>query len=78
MEITNIVHQKILEVLERTDPLDNNVNLMEHGLDSLKTVQLIVTLEEEMDLEFDDENMLLENFETIEKIVKTVEKIKAS
>ncbi|BBH22589.1 hypothetical protein Back11_39340 [Paenibacillus baekrokdamisoli] len=77
MDTTKIVHNKVLEVLKKKDSLGMDINLMEHGLDSLTAIQLIVALEEEMGITFDDEYLLLENFETIEKIVMVIEKIQA-
>ncbi|HDR3523489.1 hypothetical protein C1N66_33165 (plasmid) [Bacillus cereus] len=60
---------KTLEtVLERKIVLDPNINLKDEGLDSLKTIELIVSLEEEFDIQIDDEDLIIDNFLTIGKM----------
>ena len=62
--------QDILEVQEEI-PVDEELN--NWGLDSIRSVSLIVELEELYQIAFDDDELLYENFSTIEKIIARVE-----
>lgn len=62
------VKNKVLEVLNTTDEITYEENLALRGLDSLRTVELVVELEEMFNVTFDDEEMLTENFSSIDKI----------
>lgn len=73
MDTAEIVETKLMELLKITSKIDKDVNLFELGLESLMIVHLILELEEEIGIEFDDEKLLLENFESIEKIVMVIE-----
>jgi acyl carrier protein len=46
----------------------------QYGLDSIKGIQAMILLEGEFDIELVDEDLLLENVNTINKIKKTFEK----
>lgn len=59
--------KKILECSEHT-------KLVDIGLESINFIQFIVKLEEEFDIEVSDSDLLLSNFETIEKLFSTLEK----
>lgn len=65
--ITDVTN-KVKEVLEYNQDIYVNQDLAEIGLDSLASVTLLVELEEMYNIEFDDEEMLFENFSTITKI----------
>lgn len=70
------VYEKISAIIGQEMKCDTQINLFNHGLDSLRAIQLIVLLEEELGIGFDDDDLLLENFETIEKIVWVIDKKK--
>ncbi|RJX37520.1 acyl carrier protein [Paenibacillus pinisoli] len=73
-EIENQIKQKVIEILE----LDQNRNvepqedLIMLGLDSFKSVSLVVELEMMFDIEFADDELLLQNYSSIERIVDNV------
>jgi acyl carrier protein len=51
-------------------------NLQESGMDSIGMVWLIIELEQQYSISFEDEEMLEENFKTIELIsMKIIEKL---
>jgi phosphopantetheine attachment domain protein len=54
--------------------LDNKINT--HGnsllLNSLQFIKLVVCIEEEFDIEFEDEMLKLDSFQTIEEIAKYI------
>lgn len=74
--------ERILQVLSgiinvETDKLINypeNTKLAEIGLDSIKFIQFIVGIEDEFNIQVLDSDLLLSNFETIEKVLMTLQK----
>ena len=62
------IDKTIVEKLNITD------NLKDYGLDSIHAIQLIVFLEEKYNIEFDDDDLLFENYDTLEKLIKLLEK----
>lgn len=72
---------RILEILSDTiekDPqilktLPPDANLTEQGLDSLRFIQLVVSLEEAFGIEIRDSDLLLSNFDTPGKLFTTLE-----
>lgn len=49
-------------------------NLREIGVDSITLMQYIVLIEEKYDIEIEDDDIVEDNWETISKIMSTVEK----
>jgi acyl carrier protein len=49
-------------------------DLREHGLDSISSIELIVMLEDHYNISVDDDDLLIDNFNTVEKLVKLMEK----
>lgn len=76
----NEVKQKILNLLKekKTDaviPEDTSVNLLASGvIDSFDIVDLIVSLEEIFGIEVDGDDIVPENFESVDAIAKLVKK----
>jgi acyl carrier protein len=62
------INKKLNEVLNRESNLEYTTDLRNEGLDSIKMIELIVSLEVEFDIEIEDQDLLIENFSTIEKI----------
>jgi acyl carrier protein len=46
-------------------PLDPAANLADLGLDSLNTIEILVRLEEEFDIQIPDEKLVAETFATV-------------
>lgn len=55
-------------VPEKDDELDVCTELTEWGMDSIAFIRMIVMLEEEFDVIFPDESMLLDELNTVQKI----------
>lgn len=51
--------------------LDANV-IIPHYIDSFEMMKVLVMLEENFDIEFTDYELLLENYETVDKIITIV------
>ncbi len=49
--------------------------LLPMGVDSINFIKILVTLEDEFDIEFEDQNLRLENFECIKDIVNSVKSL---
>ncbi|MFD1887705.1 acyl carrier protein [Paenibacillus wenxiniae] len=62
---------KIIDLTDNT-AIDRNEDLLKYGLDSLATIKLILQLETEFKIEFTDEELLTENFNTIAKIIDRI------
>ena len=60
-------------------PVAFNESLMERGvLDSLGLMNLIAFIEEKVGVRIPDDEVMLENFETINAIVGTVDRVRSS
>ncbi|MBT2282939.1 hypothetical protein J7E78_05225 [Paenibacillus polymyxa] len=68
------IKKKLKQILEKSfDEISDEQELTQLGLDSMKSVALIVELEESFDIMFDDEELMFENFSTLNKISERVE-----
>lgn len=76
MNIEKIIRNKIREVveIENAEYIMGDVDLRDQGLDSLNAIELIVELEMEFDIEFDEDDLLVECINTIDKIIALVRK----
>jgi acyl carrier protein len=76
MEIEKIIRDKIREILEieNADKMAMAEDLKEYGMDSLNAIELIVALEMEFAIEFNEEDLLVDNLCTIQKLKDVVKK----
>lgn len=51
-----------------------NAQLTDLGIDSMLFIQLVVDIEDEFGFEFDDEDLLLELYDTMEDVINKVKK----
>jgi len=72
--LTDEVIALVKKVLEKQESgiIDDNMDLSALGLDSLKAMELIVELESFFNIEFEDEELLFENFNNVSKIVNRI------
>ena len=70
---------KIEEILQRINPsIKSGINLIEAGLvDSFEVMNIIMELEEAFEIEIDAEDVIAENFQSVDTIVELVEKTMA-
>lgn len=66
--VQKIVHQELKQVIS------DDMNLFENGLDSLGILRVLTYIEEELGIEIPDEELMSENLDTIDKLVKIVNK----
>lgn len=73
-KIEKIIFLSIEEVLGRKVSFDLSIDLTSEGLDSLNVVELVMLIEESFEIEFMDEDMLLQNFTSIDSIYNVLTK----
>lgn len=76
-EITERVIKILVEILECEEEQlksQEEKDLTDMGLDSIKAIELVVNLESEYEIMIDEDDLLLENLNTINKIVQVVAK----
>ena len=68
--------EKVLKVLQSVnESITDGANLInERIVDSFEVVNIVMELEEAFDIEIDAEDVVTENFETVDAIVAMVEK----
>lgn len=76
MEIEKLVREKLGEIMQIENPeqLSAEEDLKEYGMDSLNAIELVVALEMEFGIEFSEEDLLVDNLCTIQKLADTVNK----
>lgn len=71
--VEQTVRLKLAKVLSVAEDFSTTEELYVWGLDSRRTVELIVELEESFVILFSDEELLFENFATIQLIVDRIQ-----
>lgn len=76
MELEKIIRKKLGEIMQIENPekLSVEKDLKDYGMDSLNAIELVVALEMEFGIEFSEEDLLVDNLCTIQKLMATVEK----
>lgn len=64
------------ELLVSVDKIEKNDNLFNLGLDSLNVIKLIIGIEEELNIKFQDKDIDSKNWKSIENINKLIEERK--
>lgn len=64
---------ELKKYLQLNSNITSNQNLFDIGLDSLSLINLIIDIENSYKFEFDDSDMVLEKFSTIESIINLVD-----
>lgn len=59
-------------IVQLPEDLKNDTDLRTYGLDSLKTMRLLVEIETAFDIEFDDEDLNMEEFSSLDRIVNKI------
>ncbi|MCI9439601.1 MAG: acyl carrier protein [Lachnospiraceae bacterium] len=71
------IQEKIFEIVTKCISAEDEEicfddDLREHGMDSINCIMIIVEIEDLYQFEFADEDLILENFRTINKLVDYV------
>lgn len=72
LKIKKIIHE-VLKEKNISKEVNNDTNLQELGINSLDLIKVIVSIEEEYSIEFDDSDLLTDRFVDIQSIVAYVE-----
>lgn len=76
-KMNEMVKEILVKVKQETEAHLDSAQLVTDGvLDSLDIMNLVMELEEEFDIEIDPEDVMSDNFESVEAIVALVEKCK--
>ena len=69
--------EKVLSIIQGVNPkIKDGVNLITEGLiDSFEVVNIVMELEEEFNVEIDAEEVVAENFETVDAIIALLERV---
>lgn len=74
----NRIKEIVVEILKleegQASILEKDNDLLQLGLDSLTSVEIVVNLENEFDIIIDDEDLLVENMGTIQLLMNLVSK----
>lgn len=74
----NSIKERVLEVVRRNSLFnadkvnEKSVLRADHGIDSIRLVEMVVDLEDEFNIEVDTTSLSYENFASIELIIKYV------
>lgn len=71
-EILLKIETQVKELLEFKGDIAPDAELKEIGMASMKTMELLVVIENVFDVTFDDDEILLENFSTLTKVTRMV------
>lgn len=78
--MNEIIKNIIIEILkldeEQAMGLREDTNLIELGLDSLSSVEIVVNLEDKFNIMIDDDELLVENMASIDLLTDLVNKYK--
>nr|WP_154958148.1 acyl carrier protein [Paenibacillus xylanexedens] len=72
-ELMNIISQRIKEMIQYAGTITQDQLLVGIGVDSMKALEIIVDLENRFNILIEDDELLLENFATVEKIADLIE-----
>lgn len=72
--IIKIISQSLGLSDKESKNLLDNTDLLEYGLDSLTAIEIVVNLENKFTIIIDDNDLLIENMNSIEKIVGLIER----
>lgn len=68
-EIEKIVLESLNSLIGEKE-IDHDSQLLDLGVDSITFIRLVVDLEDKFDFEVDDEDITLDNFATLSKILE--------
>lgn len=73
------MEQKIYDVIKKNikgvDSINLDTTLVECGVNSIEFISIIIALEEEFDIRFEDIQLIFDQYKTIGEIVETVHKL---
>lgn len=71
------MEKKVYDIIKRsinkTIELKDDMTLLELGIDSVEFITVIIALEEELDIRFEDTLLIYENYNTIGQLVSVIQ-----
>lgn len=68
------IYKEKLDLSCDIDTIDVNEPLGQYGLDSISAIKVVVEIEETFDFEYLDEDLVVENFTSLDTVIKYVQK----
>lgn len=62
-----------IELEVSAENIEGNKDLVDYGMESVNYMKIVVAIENEFDIRFTDEELVISNFETIDKIVAIID-----
>lgn len=69
----NYIHEVICDLLQ-LEEIGRDDDLFEYGMDSLAILKLVAEIEDQYGIEIEDEDLSLENMQTMASIISMVKK----
>lgn len=69
----NSMIDRYLSLSKQSEDIEDNVELVEYGLNSIDFIKLIIAIESEYNIEVDEEYLLIEKLGSKEKIFEYIE-----
>jgi acyl carrier protein len=69
--IYNVIKQKI----NKSATINDDTTLVEVGIDSIDFINMVIALEEEFDIRFEDMQLIYDNYETLGQLVSVVQQV---
>ncbi|MFC9774153.1 acyl carrier protein [Paenibacillus chitinolyticus] len=73
IQIIKLIEDKVKAILKHDRDITLDEDLRKLGLDSMKSFEMVVQLEDEYNIEFSGDENLLERFSTVQKIKDSVD-----
>lgn len=71
-QIRKKINAILVEIMGDESVLTSD-NIKEMGIDSLKIVKIFVLIEQEFDIEFEDEQLLFDNYTSVDDVVLVIQ-----
>lgn len=72
LDYQEIIKAKLCEILQYKGTIDETVNLVDIGFNSMNAIRFVVELETLFGITIDDEELLLDNFSSLERVYELV------
>lgn len=71
--ITKIIEKELGDELKKSViGIGGDEDLYDYGIDSLNIIKVVLAIETKYDIEFDDDEMNMENFRSVQNIAKMI------
>lgn len=72
LELQEVIKSKLREILQYEGTIDEKANLVDIGFNSMIAIRFVVELETLFGITIEDEELLLDNFSSLERVYELV------